>query len=104
METKTVEDYKKLLTGVIQNQIIILGPTITLAKVRNVKGITVSDDGTVTSLEGKAQERIADLVVQFTQLSDSIVKKTMEPLLSAFPTLQMNAEPPTAQTKEKAKP
>ncbi|MCL5970424.1 MAG: arginine--tRNA ligase, partial [Patescibacteria group bacterium] len=37
-------DYKKLLTEVIQKQMVILGPSITLTKARNVKGLTVSDD------------------------------------------------------------
>lgn len=78
-------DYKKLLTDVIQKQIIILGPTITLAKARNVKGITVSDDGTVTAMQGQPQDMIQQLIDQFVQLSGLIVRKTMEPLLSAYP-------------------
>ena len=78
-------DYKKLLTDVIQKQMVILGPSITLAKARNVKGLTVGDDGTVVNIEGQPQELIQGLIDQFVQLSGLIVKKTMEPLLSAYP-------------------
>ena len=85
MQPNTNTDYKKLLTEVIQKQIVILGPAITLAKARNVKGLTVSDDGTVTDMQGSAQELIQNLIDQFVQLSGLIVKKTMEPLLSMYP-------------------
>jgi len=85
MQPQTQQDYKKLLTEVIQKQMVILGPTITLAKARNVKGLNVSDDGTVTEMAGQPQELIQALIDQFVQLSGLIVKKTMEPLLSAYP-------------------
>lgn len=79
------QDYKKVLTDVIKKQIVILGPQITLAKARNVKGLTITDDGTVTVMQGSPQELIQDLINQFVQLSGEIVKKTMEPLLSVYP-------------------
>lgn len=79
------QDYKKVLTDVIKKQIVILGPAITLAKARNVKGLTVADDGTVTAVQGQPQELIQALIDQFVQLSGEIVRKTMEPLLSAYP-------------------
>ena len=78
-------DYKKLLTEVIQKQMVILGPSIALAKARNVKGLTVADDGTVVNIDGQPQELIQGLIDQFVQLSGLIVKKTMEPLLSLYP-------------------
>jgi len=75
-------DYKQLLTDVIKKQMVILGPNITLAKARNVNGLTVSDDGTVAEMKGDPQDLIQSLIDQFVQLSGLIVKKTMEPLLS----------------------
>ncbi len=98
-------NYKKLLTEVLQKQMIILGPTIALAKARNVKGLTVSDDGTVTNIEGQPQELIQGLIDQFVQLSGLIVKKTMEPLLSAYPNgvadvLEKTATPTTTPSNE----
>ena len=85
MQPNPNTDYKKLLTEVIQKQMVILGPSITLAKARNVKGLIVADDGTVTDIQGHPQELIQGLIDQFVQLSGLIVKKTMEPLLSVYP-------------------
>ncbi len=93
-------DYKKLLTEVIQKQMVILGPSISLAKARNVKGLVVADDGTVTDIQGPPQALIQGLIDQFVQLSGLIVKKTMEPLLSVYPDGAMNQ----AQTLEVATP
>jgi hypothetical protein len=86
-------DYKKLLTEVIQKQMVILGPSISLAKARNVKGLVVDDNGTVTNIQGPPQLLIQGLIDQFVQLSGLIVKKTMEPLLSAYPDGAMNQTP-----------
>lgn len=87
-------DYKKLLTEVIQKQMVILGPSISLAKARNVKGLVVAEDGTVTDIKGPPQVLIQGLIDQFVQLSGLIVKKTMEPLLSAYPDGAMNQTQP----------
>ncbi|HEX7042220.1 MAG TPA: hypothetical protein VF189_03130 [Patescibacteria group bacterium] len=81
MQPQSAQDYKNLLTEVIKKQIVILGPDITLSKARNVKGLTVMDDGTVTAVSGSPQEVTQALIDQFVQLSGLIVKKTMEPLL-----------------------
>jgi hypothetical protein len=91
-------DYKKLLTEVIQKQMVILGPSISLAKARNVQGLTVADDGTVVNIEGQPQKLIQGLIDQFVQLSGLIVKKTMEPLLSAYPDGVANTLVKTAET------
>ena len=82
MESMSTQDYKALFTEVIKKQIILLGPNITLAKARNVKGLTVLEDGTVSEINGDPQELIQALIDQFVQLSGLIVKKTMEPLLN----------------------
>ena len=76
-------EYKKVLTDIIQKQIVILGPTITLAKARNVKALSIADDGTVTAISGNAKEAAGQLVDQFMELSEFIVKNTMEPLTAS---------------------
>lgn len=78
-------DYKSVISDVIKKQIVILGPAITIAKARNVKGLTIADDGTVTDIQGHPQEIIQALIDQFIQLSGLIVRKTMEPLLANYP-------------------
>jgi len=91
-------DYKKLLTEVIQKQMVILGPGITLAKARNVKGLVVAEDGTVSDIQGPPQLLIQGLIDQFVQLSGLIVKKTMEPLLSLYPAGEMTQAAPLLAT------
>jgi len=83
MDAKSLGDHQKLLTDVIKKQIVILGPDITLAKARNVAGLTVADDGTVTAITGDPKLLTQQLVDQFMELSGLIVKKTMEPLLAS---------------------
>lgn len=85
MQEYNNSDYKKLLTEVIKKQMVILGPDITLAKARNVKGLKVDQDGTVSEISGSPQELIQDLINQFVELSGLIVQKTMEPLLANLP-------------------
>jgi len=83
-------DYQNLLTELIKKQIVILGPDIAVLKARNVSGLTVSDDGTVTQINGNPQELLNQLVEQYMALSGLIVKKAMEPLLSKYPTVKIN--------------
>lgn len=103
MEPETDGDHQKLLTEVIKKQIIILGPDITLAKARNVPGLTVADDGTVTQISGDPKEVTQKLIEQFMELSGLIVKKTMEPLLANYPglaTKEMAQQPIQPQTPQ----
>jgi hypothetical protein len=78
------QDYQKLLTEVLQKQIIILGPEITLLKAHNVPGLNVADDGHVISISGDPKETAIKLLEQFRELSPLLVKKTMNQLLSAI--------------------
>ena len=97
MPFNTDADYKNLITELIKKQIVVLGPFITLAKARNVKGLTVDDSGTVTAVSAPPQEVIQGLIDQFVQLSGLIVKKTMEPLLANYPD-GINLNPTPQQT------
>lgn len=107
MNTSTT-DYQKVLTEVLQKQIVILGPAITLAKARNVTGLQVADDGKVLSMEGDGHALSVKLLEQFRELSPLLVKKTMRPLLSAIlyspnaqplPHPALNTPPPTPLEK-----
>ena len=89
MEEISLGEYRKLLTEIIKKQIIILGPDITLVKARNVSALTVADDGSVTAISGDPQQALQALIDEFVLLSGLIVKKTMEPLLSKYPSLKM---------------
>lgn len=78
-------DYKQLFSQLIKKQMLVLGPDITLAKVRNVSGLTVDQNGEVTGVEGDPQQLLQGLINQFVELSGMIVKKTMESILTSYP-------------------
>lgn len=80
-------DYKKIFTELIKKQMLVLGPDITLAKVKNVSGITVNSNGEVESITGDPQQLLELLINQFVELSGMIVKKTMESILTSYPGL-----------------
>ena len=89
MEEISLGEYRKLLTEIIKKQIIILGPDITLVKARNISVLTVADDGSVTAISGDPQAALQGLIDEFVSLSGLIVKKTMEPLLSKYPSIKV---------------
>ncbi len=79
------EDSKRIFTEVIKRQIAILGPDITLAKVKNVPGIEIDSTGAVIAISGDPQALLSQLINQFVELSGLIVKKTMESILMSHP-------------------
>lgn len=80
-----MENNKRIFSEVIKRQIAILGPDITLAKVKNVPGIEVDPTGEVVNLQGDPQVLLQELINQFVELSGLIVKKTMESILATHP-------------------
>lgn len=89
-------DYQKVLTEVLQKQMVILGPKITLEKARHVEGLQVADDGRVTGLSADGHAVSVKILEQFRELSPMLVKKTMRPLLSAilYQNPDQSAQPP----------
>jgi hypothetical protein len=85
MMPSTDTDYKQLFSQLIKKQMLVLGPDITLAKVRNVMGITVDVNGDVQKIDGDPQALLQNLINQFVELSGLIVKKTMESILTSYP-------------------
>ncbi len=90
-------DYQKVITEILQKQMVILGPQITLIKARNVQGMKVADDGKVLSMEGNGHALSVKILEEFRELSPLIVKKTMQPLLNAI--LYSSTPPSTADQK-----
>lgn len=80
-------DYKQIFSELIKKQMLILGPQITLSKVKSVPGITVDANGEVTNIQGDSQALLQNLINQFVELSGLIVKKTMESILTSYPNL-----------------
>ncbi len=101
---ETATDYKKLLTDVLQKQMIILGPTIVLAKARHVDGLDVTDDGQVKGIKGDPHATSIRLLEEFRELSPLLVKKTMKPLLSVVLASYPQQAPATPAPKNETKP
>ncbi|MDE2025002.1 MAG: hypothetical protein KGJ07_00745, partial [Patescibacteria group bacterium] len=72
---KAAQEQKQLLTEVIQKLMVILGADLTLSKVRNVHGMTVSDDGTVTDMQTEPTLLLQEIIGEFVGLSGEIVKQ-----------------------------
>jgi len=83
--TEDLGKYKKLLTEIIQKQIVVLGPDIALIKAKAVSGLEVDPNGTVMDIKGNPSEVLRRLIDEYVSLSGLIVKTTMEPLLSKYP-------------------
>lgn len=73
--TELHKDYQALLTEIIKEYIVILGPAITLAKVRNVTGVTIEDGGTVTFFSEAPKKVIQNIISEFMTLSPFIAQK-----------------------------
>src|SRR6185437_3243436 len=106
--------YQKLLEDAIRKQMTILGPQIALVKARNVNGLTVTDDGKVAELPDNAEDVVRRFLEEFREISSPLVKKTMQPLLSAIgpsiaqataqPVAPAAPPPPVTQPQSEIKP
>lgn len=82
------EEYKKMLTDLIQKQMVILGPNIALDKARKIPGLSVSNDGTVTSLTGDGQMILKGVANEYMVLSGQIAQMTLNSLLEKYPSMK----------------
>lgn len=84
----TNTDYKQMLTEIIKKQIIILGPQIAVLKARNVSGLKVADDGTVTDVDGPEQIVLQKLIDVYVALSGEIVKNAVSSIFEKYPSIK----------------
>jgi hypothetical protein len=82
------EEYKKMLTDLIQKQMVVLGPNIALDKARKIAGLKVTDDGTVLSMDGDPQLVLKGVANEYMTLSGQIAQMTLNSLLEKYPTLK----------------
>jgi hypothetical protein len=79
------DQYKKMLTDLIQKQMIVLGPNIALDKARKVPGLTVGDSGEVLGISGNAQMVLKNVAGEYMNLSGQIAQMTLDSLLEKYP-------------------
>ena len=104
MQPASDTDYNSLFSQLIKKQMLVLGPDITLAKVKNVIGITVDINGDVQKIEGDPQKLLQALINQFVELSGMIVKKTMESILTSYPGMMAMASSMSAGVQASTEP
>jgi len=85
----TEEDYKKLITEIINKQADLLGPDIAVRKANNVEGLKVSDEGTIQSIKGQPEEILQKLVDEYISLSGAIVKNILGPVFAKYPDIKL---------------
>lgn len=86
----SADDYKALMSEIIQKQIVILGPDIAVVKARNVAALTVSDDGTVTDVGDDPQKVLQQLIDEYIALSGQIVKNILGPVFAKYPSIKVS--------------
>lgn len=79
------EEYKKMLTDLIQKQMVVLGPNIALDKAKKVPGLTVTNDGTVLDMDGDPQMVLKGVANEYMMLSGQIAQMTLNTLLEKYP-------------------
>ena len=85
------EEFVNLFNEIIQRQIVVLGPDISVIIAKKVGGLKFSEDGKITDFEGDPQEILQSLINGYVNLSGLIVRKTIEPLLAKHPSAAAKA-------------
>lgn len=89
---QSLSDYQKLISEIIKKQMALLGSDIALSRARNVTGLTISHDGTVTAIIGEPREMLQKVVDEYFVFSGMIVRRAMESLLANYPSMASSVE------------
>ena len=82
------EEYRKMLTDLIQKQMVVLGPNIALDKAKKIAGLKVTDDGTVLDMDGDPQAVLKGVANEYMALSGLIAQMTLNTLLEKYPSIK----------------
>jgi len=82
---KSAEDYKQMLTDLIQKQMIVLGPNIALDKARKVQGVQIGDGGEVIKFDADPHLILKGVANEYMMLSGQIAQMTLNTLLEKYP-------------------
>ena len=82
------DSYKKMLTDLIQKQMVMLGPNIALDKAKKVPGLKVSDAGEVLDMDGDPRQVLKGVANEYMTLSGQIAQMTLNTLLEKYPGVQ----------------
>lgn len=77
----TNDDAKKVLTSLIQKQMVILGPSVALDRARKIEGLELDDKGTVTAINGDADTTLQAVVNEYVSLTGAITQNIVQTLI-----------------------
>jgi hypothetical protein len=83
-----IEQYKLLISEVIQKQIVILGPGIAVLKAKNIEGLSVTDDGKVVDIQGDPEVILKELVDRYVALAGQIVKNALGSIFDKYSSIK----------------
>ena len=87
------EEYGKMLTDLIQKQMVVLGPNIALDKARKVAGLKVSfrvvQNWGALQVTGDPKLVLKGVANEYMMLSGQIVQMTLNSLLEKYPQMKM---------------
>lgn len=78
------EEYKKILSEIIQKQAKLLGLPVAISRVKNVPEIKLSENGEVKDVVGNEEMVLQKLVNEFVYLSGEIVKNTINTVFQRY--------------------
>ena len=82
------EDYKIMLSELIQKQMVVLGPNIAVDTARQVPGLEVGEDGGVTQLAGDPEMVLKSLANEYVTLSGEVARMTLGSTLEKYPEIK----------------
>jgi len=83
------KEYGKMLTDLIQTQMVILGPNIALDMARKAAGLKVGNNGEVLYISGDPQMVLKSVAGEYEALSGSIAQMTLNSVLGKYPGVKM---------------
>ncbi|NCN59159.1 hypothetical protein COW99_02290 [Candidatus Roizmanbacteria bacterium CG22_combo_CG10-13_8_21_14_all_38_20] len=82
------ETYQHLLTKLVQEQMIILGPSIGLDIARQIKNLRVDENGNVLKILSDPQQILNDINKLYIEISPHTTRNTLLTLLTKYPDIQ----------------
>jgi hypothetical protein len=83
--------YTTMLTDYVKKQMIILGPNVALGTAKKVAGLTLTDDGSVTAVEGDPNLMLQAVKNAFMNLTGEIAQMTFQKVLDKYPEIHQTS-------------
>lgn len=84
-DDKTRNDYKKILTEIIQQQMLVLGDGVAVERARKVPGIKIDEQGRVIELIADPELVVRAVIDEYLTLAGQIAQITIARLAKKYP-------------------